>query len=200
MEPTSSPVSADFILADFQRVISRYVQNISTYFLWFVFLEIRLVNINSDSLSFFSLCSFQQRMLCLRRFFISKHHNDVTIGAMASQLTSLTTIYSTVYSGADQGKHQSSASLAFVRGIHRWPVNSPHKGPVTQKMFPFHDVIMGNTIIWIVPETIPVVTCGQLRWATACKPTQMRKFAVNAYNILGAFVALVDTTHIYTVV
>ena len=39
-------------------------------------------------------------------------------------------------------KHQSSASLAFVRGIHRGPVNSPHKGPVTRKMFPFHDVIM----------------------------------------------------------
>ena len=39
-------------------------------------------------------------------------------------------------------KHQSSASLAFVRGIHRWPVNSPHKGPVTRKMFPFDDVIM----------------------------------------------------------
>ena len=39
-------------------------------------------------------------------------------------------------------KHQSSASLAFVRGIHRWPVNSPHKGPVTRNMFPFDDVIM----------------------------------------------------------
>ena len=49
---------------------------------------------------------------------------------------------STVCSGADQRKHQSSASLAFVRGIHRWPVNSPHKGPVTRKMFPFDDVIM----------------------------------------------------------
>ena len=47
-----------------------------------------------------------------------------------------------VYSDADQRKHQSSASLAFVRGIHRWPVNSPHKGPVTRKMFPFDDVIM----------------------------------------------------------
>ena len=38
---------------------------------------------------------------------------------MASQITSLTVVYSTVYSGADQGKHQSSASLAFVWGIHR---------------------------------------------------------------------------------
>ena len=70
------------------------------------------------------------------------HYIDVIMGAMAPQITSLTTIYSTVYSGADQRKHQSSASLAFVRGIHRWLVNSPHKGPVTRKMFPFDDVIM----------------------------------------------------------
>ena len=64
------------------------------------------------------------------------------MGAMASQITSLTVVYSTVYSGADQSKHQSSASLAFVWGIHRGPVNSPHKWPVTRKMFPFDDVIM----------------------------------------------------------
>ena len=62
--------------------------------------------------------------------------------------------YSTFYSGADQRKHQSSVSQAFVQGIHRrrslalvrginrWPVYSPHKGPVTRKMFPFDDVIM----------------------------------------------------------
>ena len=47
-----------------------------------------------------------------------------------------------VCSGADQRKHQSAASLAFVRGIHRWPVDSPQKGPVTRKMFPFDDVII----------------------------------------------------------
>ena len=64
------------------------------------------------------------------------------MGTIASQLTSLTIVYSTVYSGADQGKHESSASLAFVWGSHRWPVNSPHKGPATRKMFPFDDVIM----------------------------------------------------------
>ena len=58
------------------------------------------------------------------------HYSDAIIGVMASQITSLTIVYSTVYSGADQRKHQSSASLAYVRGIHRWPVNSPHKGPV----------------------------------------------------------------------
>ena len=64
------------------------------------------------------------------------------MGAVASEITSLTIVYSTVYSGADQRKHQSSASLAFVRGIHRWPVSSPHKWPVTRKMFPFDDDIM----------------------------------------------------------
>ena len=61
---------------------------------------------------------------------------------MVSQITSLTIVYATVYSGADQRKHQSSVSLAFVPGIDREPVNSPHKWPVTRKMFPFDDVIM----------------------------------------------------------
>ena len=64
------------------------------------------------------------------------------MSAMTSQITSLTIVYSNVYSGADQREHQSSASLAFVRGIHWWPVNSPQKGPVTRKMFPFDDIIM----------------------------------------------------------
>ena len=64
------------------------------------------------------------------------------MGGMVSQITSLTIVYSTIYSGADQRKHQSSASLAFVRVIHRWLVNSPHKGQVMQKMFPFDDIIL----------------------------------------------------------
>ena len=67
--------------------------------------------------------------------------SDFIMAAMASQITSITTVYSTVYSGADQRKRQSSASLAFVQGIHRWPMNSPHKWPGTRKMFTFDDVI-----------------------------------------------------------
>ena len=70
------------------------------------------------------------------------HYSNVIMGMIASQITSLTIVYSIIYSDADQRKHQSSASLAFVRGIHWWPVNSPHKWPVTRKMFPFDDVIM----------------------------------------------------------
>ena len=64
------------------------------------------------------------------------------MGAIASQITSLTVVFSTVYLDTDPRKHQSSASLAFVRGIHRRPVISPHKWPVTRKMFPFDDVII----------------------------------------------------------
>ena len=76
------------------------------------------------------------------RSLIVKYYTDVIMGATVSQITSLTIVYSTVYSNADQRKYQSSASLAFVRGIHRRPVNSPHKWPVTREMFPFDDVIM----------------------------------------------------------
>ena len=68
---------------------------------------------------------------------------------MVSQITSVLVVYSTVCSGADQRKQQSSSSLAFVRGIHRWPVNSLHKRPVTRKIFPFDDVNMVYpTIVW----------------------------------------------------
>ena len=75
---------------------------------------------------------------------VREHYSDVIMGAIVSQITSLTIVYSTVYSDADQRKHRSSASLAFVRGIHRWSVNSPHKRPVTRKMFLFDDVIMNR--------------------------------------------------------
>ena len=73
--------------------------------------------------------------------------SDVIMSATASQITGLSMVSSTVCWGADQRKHQSSASLAFVRGIHRSPVNSSHKGPVTRKMFPFDDVIMHRCVI-----------------------------------------------------
>ena len=73
------------------------------------------------------------------------------MGTMASQITRLTSVYSTIYSGADQRKHQSSASLAFVWEIHRGPVNSPYKWPVTRKMFPFDDVIMNVQLISFAP-------------------------------------------------
>ena len=72
----------------------------------------------------------------------SIHYTDVIMGVIAFQIISLTIVYTHVCSGTDQIKHQSSASLVFVRGIHWGPKNSPHKRHVTRKMFPFDDVIM----------------------------------------------------------
>ena len=77
------------------------------------------------------------------RMIIQMHYSDIIMIAMTPRITGVSIVYSYVCLGTDQRKHQSSESLAFVRGIHRWPVNSPHKGPVTRKMFPFEEVIMG---------------------------------------------------------
>ena len=82
----------------------------------------------------------------------TRHYDDAIMDSIASQITSLTIVYPTVHSDADQSKHQSSASLAFVWEIHRWPVNFPHKWPVTRKMFPFDDVIMEYDQLYMLHE------------------------------------------------
>ena len=103
-----------------------------------------------------------QCMHVVRNNNVNDHYNDVIMGAIASQITSLTIVFSIVYSDADERKYQSSVSLAFVQGIHRGPVNSPHKWPVTRKMFSFDDVIMWNDtseehVCWI-PYALLIVT------------------------------------------
>ena len=65
----------------------------------------------------------------------SSHYSYVIMSTMASQITGILIVCSTVCSNPDQRKHQSSALLAFVSGNHRWLVTSLHKGPVTRKMF-----------------------------------------------------------------
>ena len=87
------------------------------------------------------------------------HYSDVIKGAMSSQITGVSIVYLTVYSGADQRKHQSSTPLAFVRGIHRWPVNSPHKGPVTRIMIPFDDAIMHWIHVSLSQKEDALVAC-----------------------------------------
>ena len=79
----------------------------------------------------------------------SVHYNDTIMSAMASQISCLTIVYSTVYSRADQRKHPSSASVVFVRGIHRWSVNSPKKWPVAGKMLNFHSMT-SSWVTWIL--------------------------------------------------
>ena len=91
------------------------------------------------------------------------HYIDIIMTTMASQITNLTVVYSTIYSDVDQRKYHSSASLAFVWGIHRRPVNSPHKWPVTRKMFPFDDVIMYMMTWWRVFLQVWSI-CTNVRW------------------------------------
>ena len=107
-----------------------------------------ICNHRADSLQLvsdrFALWDFQRK----------SHDSDVIMSTAMSQITGVSIVYSTICSGADQRKHQNSASLTFVRGIHRWPVDSPHKAPVTRKMFPFGDVIMNWAYFTDqVPET-----------------------------------------------
>ena len=79
---------------------------------------------------------------------------------MTSQISGVSNVYSTVYSGAYQRKHQSSASLAFVKGIHRWLLNFPHKGPVTRKCF--H---LMTSSCWKYNTSIELCTCNTLYWS-----------------------------------
>ena len=71
-----------------------------------------------------------------------QHYSEVIMSIMASQITGVLIVCTTICSGVDQRKHQSFTSLAFVSKIHRWLVNSPHKRPVMWEMFPFDDFIM----------------------------------------------------------
>ena len=103
----------------------------------------------------------------------TNHYCDVIMDAMASQITSLTIVYSTIHSCADPRKHQSSASLAFVRSIHRGPVNFPHKWAVMGKCFHLMtsscsvtgglNIPLQNTCLWK-----PIVM-GHTRYLQSCK-------------------------------
>ena len=90
----------------------------------------------------------------LKNPFFQLHYNDVIMGAMASQITSLMIVYVNRLFRHRSNKTSNSASLAYVRGIHQWPVNSPYKRPITRKkMFPFHDVIMKGCSLIKAPVT-----------------------------------------------
>ena len=101
------------------------------------------------------------RPQCVEPYCCWDHYSDIIMSVMASQITSLTIVYPNVFSGADQIKHQSSTSLAFVRGIHRWPVNSLHKWPVIQKMFPFDDIIVPEYSV--ITRSVPWLLMPWLR-------------------------------------
>ena len=128
-----------YIIYNISREICKAV--VLLPFLW-LFHDFSLVSYNRFIIVF-SVTSMCCQWYCT-------HYTDVIMGAIASQITNLTIVYLTVYSDADQRKHQSSTSLAFVRGIHRGAVNSSHKWPVPQKMFPFDGGIMQTTNIFML--------------------------------------------------
>ena len=106
-------------------------------------------------MKFITRISTFSNQILVTNWYQNTHYNDIIIGAIASQITSLTIVYWTVYSDADQREHQAPRHWPLW-GIHRWPVNSSNKWPVTQKRFPFDDVIMvplcilGNMVNFVV--------------------------------------------------
>ena len=128
------------------------------------------------------------------------------MSTISSQITSPTIVYSTVYWDADQRKHQSSASQAFVWRIHRGPVNSPHKWPVTRKMFPFDDVIMRNSNLAFHYTSAYVNVCCDLSIGFLYKICT--NFQMNFKPVLGVNMApwrlvcgwLLHITHLCSVV
>ena len=103
------------------------------------------------------------------------------MGAITSQITSLTIVFSTVYLDTDQRKHQSSASLAFVRRIHRKPVNSPHKWPVTPKIFTFVDVII---VIFTPYSDKSAVPFTVIRWSIVVGENNLEECLWFAHEVL----------------
>ena len=103
---------------------------------WFVWM--RTFCLLPKTNGYIAFCfALSNHVICFMVGWLNTHYRDVVMSAMASLITGVSIVYWTLYSGVHQRKYQSSASLAFVRGIHRRPVNSPHKGSLMQKTFLF---------------------------------------------------------------
>ena len=131
--------------------------------------------------------------------YTAAHYSDIIMSVMVAQITSLMIVCSTVYSGTDQRKHQSSASLAFVRGIHQWLVNSPYKRPITWKMFPLDDVIMSdqvriNIIFWTHKRHLYLTLIHEL-WAGHWE--YFRKMPMLLHHLSQCSLETVSMTEMY---
>ena len=125
--------------------------------------------------------SSTQVSIFLLMHYIMFLYNDVIMSTIVSKITGVSIVCTTFGSGADQRKHQSSASLAFAWGIHHWPVNSPHKRPVTRKIFPFDDVIMCNIAITILYTNSPVM-CSSGGLADAQRESRRQELKLWCYD------------------
>ena len=119
------------------------------------------------------------------------------MSTVASQITSLTIAYSIVYLIANQRKHQSFALLAFVRGIHQRPVDSPHKGPVTLKMFPFDDVIMWKLKVVTWRQLFHHRLHCRLTLSNPPVPRVTMKFSSWQFLVISVFLNKKKHVHVY---
>ena len=110
------------------------------------------------------LVAFHSKQVRRARFL---HNNNVIMSAIASQITSVSIACSTVGSGADPKKHQNSATQAFVRGIHRSPVNSPKKASNAENVFIWSRHHWFNMICTKMNTTCPLQ--GHYRWEKFAK-------------------------------
>ena len=135
----------------------------------------------------------------VRSIEVHVHYSKFIMSTMASQITSLMSVYSTVYSCADERTHQSSASLDFVSVIHRWPVNSPYKGPVTGRMYPFDDVIMSHAFLAVPQPSVWDGTAAQMsnnwnaKWRLRCLTQALDSNGSIRYRIRGLITNLVES-------
>ena len=110
------------------------------------------------------------------------------MGTMASQITSLTIVYSTPYSGADQRKHQSFASLAFVLGIHRGPVNSPQMVSNAENVsIWWHHHVIQDTLPWSWTRFHTLTKMIQnlrndTEWPTGVNYSMWSRVCINKYS------------------
>ena len=111
---------------------------------YFTYAKTNVTNISKKKFS--QMCYYDKQpysVMAYHLISIEYHCSDVIMSVMASQITDISIICSTVCSGVDQRRHQSSASLAFVRGIHRWPVDCSHKQYAAHDIRRVREVSMG---------------------------------------------------------
>ena len=107
------------------------------------------------------ICMTKKRVQLIRTKQRHHRYNDVTMSAMASEITSLTIVYSTVYSGAEKRKYQSSVLLAFVRGIHR--SQSASNAEDVSIWWRHHDGCSGQSCVFIQYTLQVTVKCIDTR-------------------------------------
>ena len=149
------------------------------------------------SFHYISFCRWKQHPSSSVWVKITSHYNDIIMGTVLSQISSLTIVYSTFDSDPDERKHQSSTSLTFVLGIHGGLMNSPHKWPLTWKMFRFDDIIMphNGVVQCSEPSSIFFLTHQPLAYVAAISKVDVSNSLHRVVALALAVKLLADEYH-----